>query len=152
MLLFNLTKPLEWIDTLFLLLKKRDLGFLHLFHHLTTMLYTLHATLFSFQADGSGIWFCGMNLAVHTFMYGYWAVLPYFGFLRKFGVLITLLQFVQMVFGVAVGLYVTFACPRSWQMNWHGDVFSLLMYAVYFYLFLDLLLQKSKPTNKAKKN
>lgn len=78
-------------------------------------------------------------------MYGYWAVLPFVPVLRKVGVFVTLMQFVQMVFGVAITLFVTFKCPQSWQKNWHGDLFCLAMYGVYFYLFLQLLLAKAKP-------
>ncbi len=91
-----------------------------------------------------------MNLLVHTLMYGYWAVLPYVPFLRRFGFLITLLQLTQMVVGVAVTLAVTFGCPRSWSANWHGCVFALGMYAVYMYLFSLLVIEKMCPSKRQK--
>ena len=125
-----------------------QLGFLHLFHHLVTYLYCLHATLFSFRADASGIYFCAMNLLVHALMYGYWAVLPTVPFLRRFGFVITLLQLLQMTVGVVLTLTVTFSCPRSWSVNWHGCIFALGMYAVYFYLFLLLVVEKLCPKKR----
>jgi hypothetical protein len=81
-------------------------------------------------------------------MYGYWAVLPHASFLRRFGFVITLLQLSQMVVGVGLTLAVTFSCPRSWSSNWHGCVFALGMYAVYFYLFLLLVIEKLCPAKK----
>jgi len=142
LIFFNLTKAVEWGDTVFLVLRHKRLGFLHLFHHLCTMLYCLHATLYSVHADGSGVVFGGMNMFVHFLMYGYWALLPSVPKLRRFGFLITLLQTTQMVVGLLTVLWCTLMCPLSWQNNWHGDLFALGMYFVYFYLFFQLASQK----------
>ena len=57
---FNGTKCLEWVDTVFLILRKRRVIFLHWFHHLATFLYCWHATIYSWRADSSGLWFAGM--------------------------------------------------------------------------------------------
>ncbi len=92
-----------------------------------------------------------MNLAVHAVMYGYWAVQPYVKWLRYFSWLITVMQLTQMAVGVAVTMNVTLACPQSWALNWHGDLFALAMYAVYFYLFLELLLQKVRSGSGSKR-
>jgi hypothetical protein len=84
-------------------------------------------------------------------MYGYWALLPSLGFLRRFGFLITILQTSQMVIGLSTILYVIFACPLSWEKNMEGDIFALMMYAVYFYLFYTLTMAKLAEM-KMKKN
>ena len=70
--IFCYTKFLEWIDTFFLVIKKRKIIFLHWFHHLTTMLYCLHAVNYSSYYDISGIGFCTINLFVHAVMYFYY--------------------------------------------------------------------------------
>lgn len=149
-LIFNFTKALEWVDTLFLVLRKKPLGFLHLFHHITTMLYCLHGSVYSFDADSSGIYFCAMNLVVHTVMYGYWALLPRVPALRSMGFVVTLMQTAQMFVGIFVVVAVFFKCPMAWQRNWHGLLFCFGMYAVYLYLFFQLTMEKLCPPKKAK--
>ena len=61
----RLTKMLEWIDTLFLVIRKRKVGFLHWFHHIITYTYCWYASLYSYSADATGIWFAGINLFIH---------------------------------------------------------------------------------------
>lgn len=151
-LLFNFSKALEWVDTLFLVLRKKPLGFLHLFHHVTTMLYCLHATYFdSFNSDAGGVYFCSMNLVVHTIMYGYWALVPSFGALRSFGFVVTLMQTAQMVVGVLIVIGVVAFCPLSWERNWHGHCFAFAMYAVYLVLFARLVFEKIPSSKKQNK-
>lgn len=143
---FNLTKVVEWGDTVFLILRKRPVKImsLHVFHHLCTMVYCLHATFFSFRSDSSGIFFSGMNLFVHFVMYGYWALLPSLSFLRSVGFLVTILQTTQMLLGLAAILGVLYQCPMAWTLNWHGLLFALGMYGVYLYLFFSLTTEKIK--------
>lgn len=139
---FNATKIFEWGDTIFLIVRKRRVIFLHWFHHLLTMVYCWHASLFSYRADASGFFFAGMNLFVHAVMYLYFALaaidikLPY-------SVLITVLQTGQMVCGVIL-LALTPKCADSWRENWHGNCIAVFMYAVYLYLFAQVLFDKVK--------
>ena len=66
--IFNVTKCLEWVDTIFLILRKKPIIFLHWYHHLVTYLYCWHATMYSYKSDATGIYFCVMNLFVHYLM------------------------------------------------------------------------------------
>lgn len=143
-LIFNYTKLFEWIDTLFLILRKRKIGFLHWFHHAVTMLYCLHASHFSALGDGSGTFFCGMNLFIHFLMYGYWAVvtIPQLRWVRRFGVVLTVLQTAQMFIGVSVLITGYSVCSDAWDFNWHGTLFGFGMYAFYFVLFFKLMANK----------
>ncbi|KAF8124311.1 GNS1/SUR4 membrane protein [Boletus edulis] len=62
-------KYIEFLDTVFLVLKKRPLSFLHVFHHSTTALLTF----LQHNAKFSGAWaiIC-LNLGVHVVMYYYY--------------------------------------------------------------------------------
>lgn len=67
-LLFILSKFPELIDTVFIVIRKRPLIFLHWYHHVTVLLYCWHAYC---VMAGSGIWFVAMNYSVHAIMYFY---------------------------------------------------------------------------------
>ena len=60
--LFNLSKILEFTDTVFIVLRKKKLTFLHTFHHLTTATYS-YSTLY--YPTPLGLWYATMNLFVH---------------------------------------------------------------------------------------
>ncbi|OEH79081.1 gns1 sur4 family domain-containing protein [Cyclospora cayetanensis] len=69
--LFTLTKAVEFGDTFLLVLKKKPLSFLHLYHHLTVTLYCWHAQKINADfAHG----FATMNLGVHALMYLYFGL------------------------------------------------------------------------------
>ena len=137
---FNGTKIFEWLDTLFLILRKKKIIFLHWFHHLLTFLYCWHATLYSYRSDASGMWFAGMNLIVHAIMYMYYALAAVNIYL-PFSWLITIIQTLQMVIGCTVLVY-TVNCKDSWRNNWHGNLIAAGMYATYLLLFSKLLFSK----------
>ena len=136
---FNATKCLEWIDTVFLVLRKRKIIFLHWFHHLITYLYCWHGTYYSYRSDSTGLWFCSMNLFVHAIMYGYYA-LTTINIKSKYAYIVTILQFLQMVIATLITLF-SITCPDI-SKNYHGLVFSLAMYTSYFFLFGKLLYRK----------
>lgn len=64
----------ELVDTVFLVLQKKPVIFLHWFHHVTVMLYCWHAYV---NRIGPGIWFGGINYAVHSVMYLYYFLATY---------------------------------------------------------------------------
>lgn len=143
---YQASKALEWIDTTLLALRKKPLIFLHLFHHIVTMVYCWHAAVYSSPVDCAGLWFAGMNLVVHFIMYGYYGLtalpLPAFvNFLKKFSFLITILQTSQMVMGIYV-LGATIPLCGSFEKNWHGTLFCAGMYGTYLVLFSKMTVKK----------
>lgn len=63
---FILSKLFELIDTVFIVLRKKPLNFLHWYHHVTVLLFTW----FCYTNENPGIIFVAMNYSVHAVMYG----------------------------------------------------------------------------------
>jgi len=137
--IFNATKCLEWGDTVFLILRKKRIVFLHGYHHLVTYLFCWHASLYSYKADATGVYFCAMNLAVHSVMYGYYA-LRTLGIRIKYRWMITLIQTMQMCIGIVLLMYTPF-CRDSWRYNAVGNLFAIVMYTSYLYQFSRLFFR-----------
>ena len=68
MFVFICSKIPELVDTVLLLVKKREVMTLHWYHHSTVLLYSLHGGIFS-TATGTGPMFGAMNFFVHSVMY-----------------------------------------------------------------------------------
>ena len=68
--LFCLSKFPEMVDTFFIVLRKKQLTFLHVFHHLSVALYCWSVL---YYPTPLGYWFALMNTFVHGVMYGYFA-------------------------------------------------------------------------------
>lgn len=67
--LFVYSKIPELLDTVFLVLQKKKVIFLHWFHHATVLLYCWHSFCVK---SATGIWFISMNYFVHSVMYSYY--------------------------------------------------------------------------------
>ena len=65
MAFFIYSKLFELFDTLWLILKKRPVIFLHSYHHITVLLYCWHSYA---SRISSGLWFGTMNYFVHSLM------------------------------------------------------------------------------------
>jgi hypothetical protein len=148
-MLFIFSKIPELVDTLFIVLRKRSLIFLHWYHHVTVLLFcwNAYATL-----AATGLYFVAMNYSVHALMYGYYCLMALNMCPKSFPtVLITLSQIAQMFVGTGV-------CMSAWYY-WHkgndcsNDITNLvaggLMYGSYFYLFTAFAFKRYSP--KAKK-
>lgn len=68
MAFFIYSKLFELFDTLWLILKKRPVIFLHSYHHITVLLYCWHSYA---SRISSGLWFGTMNYFVHSLMCKY---------------------------------------------------------------------------------
>lgn len=131
---FVLSKAPELGDTLFIILRKQRLIFLHWYHHITVLLYSWYS--YRDQVAGGG-WFMTMNYLVHSFMYSYYAAraagLPV---PRPLAVVITTTQILQMAMGLAV-LVLVYAwmdqtlCPS----HIHNVGWGSVMYLSYLLLF-----------------
>ncbi|KAJ6220103.1 hypothetical protein RDWZM_005915 [Blomia tropicalis] len=90
----------EMGDTMFLLVEKKPVRFIHWVHHAITMVYSIYIAVY---LPAVGRWMSTMNFIVHSLMYGYYFItslgirLP-----RKLAMFITTLQVVQMFIGFGV--------------------------------------------------
>ncbi|CAF0778546.1 unnamed protein product [Adineta steineri] len=100
--LFMISKFPETIDTLFIVLRRQQLIFLHWYHHASVLVYCFYSYAYFVS---TGRWFVSMNYCVHTLMYGYFALraarirLP-----RFFQQFITILQLIQMIIGCMINI------------------------------------------------
>jgi len=94
--LFCLSKIPELIDTAFLVLRGKEVIFLHWYHHISVLLYCWYVTQVHYPATH----FAAINAFVHSIMYYY-----YFrraqGIKPKFDKMVTLIQLTQMALGLA---------------------------------------------------
>lgn len=138
--LFIFSKYPELLDTVFLVLEKKPVIFLHWFHHTTVLLYCWHAFI---NRVAPGLWFASMNYCVHSGMYMYYFLMSV-GFrkvTKKIAPLVTLAQLLQMVVGCAVtsmSAYYHTQDPESCFVNPANFRLGLGMYASYWLLFAVL--------------
>ncbi|KAF0701624.1 hypothetical protein As57867_007922, partial [Aphanomyces stellatus] len=67
--LFIFSKIPELVDTMFIVLRKKPLIFLHWYHHITVLMFCWHAYA---NLSPSGLFFVAMNYTVHAVMYFYY--------------------------------------------------------------------------------
>jgi len=147
--MFIFSKLPELGDTVFIVLRKQRLIFLHWYHHITVFIYCWYSYG---HPVATGRWFTAINYTVHGIMYSYYALratgrrTP--GFIPKF---ITTVQILQMVAGIFVNI-------KALTMLYKGEscyvgitniVVSLIMYSSYFVLFCNFFIQTY--VNKKKK-
>ena len=126
--LFMLSKLPELLDTVFLVLRKREVSFLHAFHHLSVMLYCWFA--FARQSH-LGFYFTTLNYVVHAIMYLYYAMASA-GAPPPWGSYVTLLQIGQMVASCALCAYsLAVGCEDAWSLR-----AGVALYAAYLALFV----------------
>ncbi|XP_032805822.1 very long chain fatty acid elongase 6-like [Petromyzon marinus] len=131
---FVLSKAPELGDTIFIVLRKQKLIFLHWYHHVTVLLYSWYS--YKDMVAGGG-WFMTVNYGVHAVMYSYYAMraagmrVP-----RLLAMLITTTQIGQMVLGCFVNVLV-YRWMRQGQCSSYVEniVWSSLMYFSYLLLF-----------------
>lgn len=127
-------------DTVFIVLRKQRLIFLHWYHHITVLLYTWYTYR---DRVAGGCWFITMNFTVHSLMYTYYAAkaaglrLP-----RPCAIIITTLQILQMAVGLMVLMLVYLwqndAVCRSTDSN---ITWGSIMYLSYLLLFVSFFYQ-----------
>lgn len=128
-------------DTLFIVLRKQKLIFLHWYHHITVLLYSWYS--YKDMVAGGG-WFMTMNYLVHAVMYSYYALRAAgFKLSRKFAMFITLTQITQMLMGCVVNCLVYSWMQQGQECPSHMQniVWSSLMYLSYFVLFVQFFFE-----------
>ena len=129
-LIFLASKVWEWRDSVILRGSKSlyEIGFLHLFHHATTMLVWLAAL--NFPGSEKGLY---LNAAVHAIMYYHFAFrLP--KFVRPF---ITLFQLAQFAIAFATHAYtVSVPCNQGRRGSGLEAAFPFWLVGVYVLYFI----------------
>eukprot|EP01134_Creolimax_fragrantissima_P008614 CFRG8614T1 len=149
---FYLSKFWEYIDTVFLILGKKNVIFLHWFHHLITPSICWVA----YQYSGTMAWIGPLsNSFVHVCMYSYYT-LTYFGMPRTLGKYITKIQITQFMCNVAlfVVLFANMAfgqghakCGGSWTFY----VYVMANYVNFLFMFIAFNTLRLKTiSNKAR--
>lgn len=149
--LFVLSKLPELGDTVFIVLRKQPLIFLHWYHHITVLLYSW----FSYtEYTSSARWYIVMNYCVHSIMYSYYA-LRSMGYQpwKNIAMLITSCQLTQMIVGCAVNIWAAQYLQEGKQechISWFNIKLSLAMYFSYFVLFARFFYKAYVSPNRGK--
>lgn len=140
MWLFALSKIFELGDTIFIVLRKQKLIFLHWFHHVLALIYTWY----SFGQNISlGRWFVTMNMVVHSLMYGYYAFRAMKIYVpRQIAMAVTSLQIIQMIVGFYVSSYAFYSklVGNYCEIPLKTATFGFIIYLIFFLMFAKLFV------------
>ncbi|GMS88460.1 hypothetical protein PENTCL1PPCAC_10635 [Pristionchus entomophagus] len=154
-LLFAISKIVELGDTLFIVLRKKPLIFLHYYHHAAVLIYTVHSGA---EHTAPGRAFISMNYLAHSFMYTYYAVaaagvrVP-----RWISMTVTTIQTTQMLAGVGISIAVyRIKSIYDWpcQQSYPNLYLAFLIYFTFAVLFIQFFYNAyfaRKSAAKAKK-
>jgi len=146
--LFILSKIPELVDTVFIVLRKKPLIFLHWYHHVTVLLYCWNAYV---TEAGAGLYFVSMNYTVHAVMYFYY-FLQAIKYIPKWfpSWIITIMQISQMVVGtfiVVMSIYYynyggAIYPPTKCNNNMSNLIAGGVIYSSYLYLFVEFAVKR----------
>lgn len=148
--LFAWSKAFELGDTLFLVLRRKPLTLLHVYHHSVTLL-----VCFYLYPTETAIcrWTATINFIVHSFMYLYFALTAIgYRIPSHFAKALTMAQLGQMILGIIISIiHITMI---SNGLPCHGRLdLSLITIGVYFsYAILFAHLYVQKYSNKSRKS
>jgi len=135
--MFVMSKAPELGDTLFLIVRKKPVIFMHWYHHALTFLYA-QITYSEMQAWCR--WSLALNLTVHTIMYFYFAIraleIRTPRYVAKFITTIQITQFIIScyIFTHLVYIKITASVPNC-LASWNVLSLGAMMYLSYLYLF-----------------
>jgi len=144
---FIMSKLPELGDTIFIVLRKQELIFLHWYHHATVLVYCWFSGR-DFAA--SGRWFSLMNYTVHSVMYSYYALRALrFKIPKWVNITITSGQILQMIVGIYINCvaYYRKSTGQPCDVSDENIKWASIMYLSYFVLFFHFFYQTyvSKP-------
>lgn len=153
---FIVSKVPELVDTIFLVLRRKPIEFLHWYHHFTVMLF---CWLAGANVIMPGLWFSSMNLCVHSIMYFYYFCMAVdIKAISAISTFITVIQIAQMIMGVIIVstvAYYQFLTEQGCQGSERDTtIFGLIMYSTYLFLFVQFFLNRyvfGKKDDKKKK-
>ncbi|CAI4228364.1 unnamed protein product [Auanema sp. JU1783] len=139
--LFVMSKAAEFGDTIFIVLRKRPLIFLHWYHHVLTMNYAMYSYVHDTAFNS---WITWMNFSVHSIMYGYY-MLRSLGFRIPAWIAqnITTLQLLQFIVTLGILFHVGYLRAIGEVINCSTTVFwfCLIMEISYVALFGNFYYQ-----------
>jgi hypothetical protein len=144
-----LLKYYELSDTLLLVLKKKDIPFLHTYHHTMTLILTHVELVGNVAVQWVPI---SLNLFVHVLMYFYYmlATLGYEIWWKKYLTSLQIIQFVIDLIACFSALFYKINYPNDCHGDyWQGFV-GIFIIASYLFLFLDFFV-KTYPNQREKK-
>ena len=137
---FHVSKVLELIDTVFIVLRGGKLNHLHWIHHALTLClcwYTSGYMVSTFQ------WTINMNFFVHSIMYSHYALTALrFAIPVPIRIGITSLQIIQMAFGIYINCS-AFVCKlqsKPCDVSLDIVVLTLILYIIFMILFVNYFI------------
>ncbi|VDP36263.1 unnamed protein product [Heligmosomoides polygyrus] len=138
--LFIISKLFELFDTIFIVLRKRPLMFLHWYHHILTAIYAFYSHP---NAPGFNRYGIYMNYSVHACMYSYYFLrsmkinVP--GFVAKFITCFQIFQFLISCTLLVQIAYLVHFVPCDFDDN----IFLLAMFmdSTYLILFINFFMK-----------
>ncbi|CAD6194060.1 unnamed protein product [Caenorhabditis auriculariae] len=151
--MFAFSKIAEFGDTMFLVLRKRPVIFLHWYHHAVVLVLSWHSAV---ELTAAGRWFIFMNYLVHSIMYTYYAVTSIGYRLPKLiSMTVTALQTTQMLIGVAISVIVLYLKLNGQlcQQSYDNLAICFAIYTSFLVLFSNFfnkayLVRRPKPSSK----
>jgi len=133
---FVISRYPELLDTVFIVLRKQPLSFLHFFHHASVIVFA--SMSYPFYA-GTGLWFMTMNYAVHSIMYSYYFFKAANIYVPRFiSMIITFLQILQMIVACCVTGYSYFGRLAHGLPCGTDGLFNIYMAAALYFSYFVL--------------
>ncbi|VDD91484.1 unnamed protein product [Enterobius vermicularis] len=140
--LFTISKLCELFDTVFVVLRKKPLMFLHWYHHILTLFYVFYSYP---RPTGFSRWGVNMNYFVHAVMYSYYFLrsmkmrLP--GLFAKFVTSLQILQFIISVTHLAYLGYCIYSREIKCDFDESVYILACFMNITYLALFINFFLK-----------
>jgi len=142
--LFIISKFPELFDTFFIVIHKKELIFLHWYHHITVLLYCWYSYV---SLSPTGGFFAIMNYCVHAIMYFYYFLMAVKMKPKWFNAMfITTAQISQMVIGVALTIaayyYSSIESSTPCHIGMNNNIAAFVMYGSYLFLFAQFFVRR----------
>ncbi|NXF72458.1 ELOV6 protein, partial [Sclerurus mexicanus] len=145
--LFALSKIVELGDTVFIVLRKKKLVFVHWYHHLTAMIVTWYG--YGYMAS-SFAWVAALNFSIHALTYSYYTVtamgirVP-----TSIAMIITTSQMVQMTGFLIVNIFLLFwkndkNCRFAWSLFFLSSGFYTTLLVLFCKFFFKTYLSSTR--------
>lgn len=149
---FVLSKVVEFGDTVFIVLRKTPLNFLHWYHHVSVCVFSWYSLA---ERNSPAQFYCTMNYIVHAVMYSYY-IFKSSGLVRvpRFvAQSVTVLQLLQFGCGLAItsmATVKTYVYKEKCALDPIGAILGLSIYFSYVILFANFFYHRylTKPVKK----